>query len=228
MFDAIAPTYDLLNRVLSFGIDTTWRKRLFRSLGSLRGLRALDVACGSGDLMLACRAAGVSWTVGADISVGMLRRAGERLGSTNGDHAVVAAAAEALPFRDASFDIVTVAFGLRNFEQPVTGLREMLRVLVPGGRLRILEFSEPRPGLWGRLFLWYFRAILPRIGARVSGHPQAYQYLHDSVQAFPSGRALLALVEQAGFTDTAFDPLSGGIATLYSAVKPAGGELRPT
>ncbi len=228
MFDVIAPTYDLLNRALSFGIDTFWRKRLMRTLGPLEGRRTLDVACGSGDLILSCRDAGAALTVGADVSVGMLHQARNRLRSANPNHALVAAAAEVLPFRDGAFDVVTVAFGLRNFEEPLTGLREMLRVLSPGGQFRILEFSEPSPGVWGSLFRWYFRAVLPRIGALVSGHSEAYQYLYDSVQAFPSGRALVALVEKAGFTHATFDPLSGGIAILYSAAKMADSGLRST
>jgi len=221
MFNAIAPTYDLLNRSLSFGVDIIWRRRLMRSLGNVRGARTLDVACGSGDLMLSCTRAGAGAVIGVDLAFGMLRRANVRLQRAAVVTSVVVGAAEALPFRSGSFDVVTAAFGLRNFEDPDAGLLEMHRALVPGGRLRILEFSEPSSGLWGWLFRWYFRFILPRVGALISGHAGAYQYLHDSVQAFPSGPALITMMERAGFTETSFVPLSGGIATLYAAVKPA-------
>jgi demethylmenaquinone methyltransferase/2-methoxy-6-polyprenyl-1,4-benzoquinol methylase len=219
MFDAIAPTYDLLNGVLSFGIDRLWRRRLIRSLGEIRGCRILDVACGSGDLLVAFSSQQVRTMAGADIAVAMLGRAASRMAQSSVPCLLVAGAAEALPFQDATFDIATVAFGFRNFEDPAAGLRELYRVLRRGGRLRILEFSEPPPGLWGTMYRWYFRNILPRIGAWVSGHPAAYSYLPDSVRAFPSGPAVLDLLDRVGFKNRSCSPMSGGIATLYAASK---------
>ena len=219
MFDAIAPTYDLLNGVLSFGIDRLWRRRLIRSLGGIHGCRILDVACGSGDLLVAFSRHGVRSMAGADIATAMLRRASTRMPQSSVPCLLVAGAAEELPFRDGTFDIATVAFGFRNFEDPLAGLQELHRVLRHGGRLRILEFSEPPPGMWGTVFRWYFRRVLPRIGAWVSGHPAAYSYLPDSVRTFPSVPAVLDMLTRVGFVHTSRSPLSGGVATLYAAEK---------
>lgn len=219
MFDAIAPTYDLLNGVLSLGIDRLWRRRLIRSLDDIRGCRILDVACGSGDLLVAFSARGVRSLAGADVATAMLRRAAARMAHSDVPCLLVAGAAENLPFRDMTFDVATVAFGVRNFEEPLAGLQELHRVLGPGGRLRILEFSEPPPGLWGAMYRWYFRRVLPRIGAWISGHPAAYFYLPDSVRAFPHGRAVIDMLTRVGFVHTSRSPLSGGVVTLYEAQK---------
>lgn len=219
MFDAIAPTYDLLNGVLSLGIDRLWRRRLIRSLDNIRGCRILDVACGSGDLLVAFSGQGVRSLAGADVATAMLRRAASRMAQYDVPCLLVAGAAENLPFRDGTFDVAAVAFGVRNFEEPLAGLQELHRVLRPGGQLRILEFSEPAPGLWGTMYRWYFRMVLPRIGAWVSGHPAAYFYLPDSVQAFPNGRAVLDMLTLVGFGRTSRSSLSGGVATLYAAEK---------
>jgi demethylmenaquinone methyltransferase/2-methoxy-6-polyprenyl-1,4-benzoquinol methylase len=221
MFDAIAPTYDLLNGVLSFGIDRLWRRRLIRTLGDVHGSRILDVACGTGDLLAGFSGRGVAALAGVDVATAMLRRASRRMAQSPVPCLLVVGAAEALPFRDGTFDIATVAFGFRNFEDPLTGLRELYRILKPAGRLRILEFSEPPPGLWGLLYRWYFRTLLPRIGAWVSGHPTAYSYLPDSVRAFPSGTAVLDMLSQAGFDRSSRSLLSGGIATIYATEKKA-------
>ncbi len=217
MFDAIAPTYDLLNGVLSLGIDSFWRKRLLRSLGPLGGQRVLDIACGTGDVMIGLAGKHPQLLVGLDVSHEMLRRANIRLSRTTAPSQLVAGVAEALPFSDEAFDLVTVAFGIRNFEDLASGLREMRRVLRPSGSLRILEFSRPQPGLWGWLFRMYFTNVLPRIGRWISGHPEAYRYLPESVATFPDARTLDAFVRAAGFTASRSTPLSGGIVTLTEA-----------
>jgi demethylmenaquinone methyltransferase/2-methoxy-6-polyprenyl-1,4-benzoquinol methylase len=221
MFDAIAPTYDLLNSILSGGVDAWWRRRLVRSLGPLTDLDVLDVACGTGDLLLGLSGQRPAQLVGLDLAPAMLRIAGQRLERAGVRARLVNGAAEELPFAAESFDVVTVAFGIRNFEDLPQGLREMRRVLRPGGRARILEFSRPRPGIWGALFTWYFTTVLPAVGRWISGHPDAYRYLPDSVAAFPDAPALAAVLHEAGFTVTRSVPLAGGIATLTLAERPS-------
>lgn len=220
MFDAIAPTYDLLNRLLSFGVDAIWRRRLIRSLGVIRGRRVLDVACGTGDLLLGLAQYRPQMLVGVDLSFEMLRKATLRLRPRNVPAFLTSGAAEALPFTGGSFDVVTVAFGIRNFEDLGSALREMRRVLRPGGQLRILEFSRPRSGLWGSLFTWYFVSVLPKVGRWISGHPAAYSYLPESVASFHDAASLSTLMLDAGLTVIGAQPFTGGIATLTLAARP--------
>jgi demethylmenaquinone methyltransferase/2-methoxy-6-polyprenyl-1,4-benzoquinol methylase len=217
MFRQVAPRYDLLNRVLSVGIDRRWRKACVRYAEARSGERALDLAAGTGDLALELATAAGCRVVGADFVHGMLTRAKAKA-SKRGATAVhwVEADGQQLPFPDQTFDLVTIGFGLRNFEDPLRGLEEMHRVLEPGGRVVVLEFAKPRVPVFGPLYGWYFRTVLPRLGRLLSpGSGDAYQYLPDSVQAFPEREELLAVFAKAGFARTRYRLLSGGIAAMY-------------
>ena len=223
MFDAIAGRYDLLNTVLSAGLDRYWRRRAIVSL-QLSGRETLvDVCTGTADVAIAGARArkGARRVVGVDFAGEMLRhgvekvrRAGlaKRIALTRGD-------AMRLPVRDASTDAVTIAFGIRNVQEPSVACRELLRVLRPGGRLAILEFGLPVIPAFRPLYLWYFRHILPRIGRAVSRHTAAYSYLPESVGAFPWGDAFAQLLREAGFNNVKARPLTFGIVYLYTAVK---------
>ena len=223
MFDAIAPRYDLLNRVLSAGIDRYWRSRAIRSLGLRSDAVLLDVCCGTADVALQARAAGaVGRVVGVDfagamlaIGHGKIAQAGEagRITLLRGD-------ATSLPAASGTVDGVTVAFGIRNVERPEVACHEMVRVLRPGGRLAILEFGEPRlPGL-AVLYRWYFRHVLPRVGRLISGHGVAYSYLPASVSSFPPPEVFCQTLRAAGFLDVRAVPLTLGIVYLYMATAP--------
>lgn len=217
MFDAIAPRYDLLNRVFSLGVDRAWRRRVLRMLRQEPVERLLDLATGTADLALLCARHARS-VVGADISEGMLSHGRFKVHKAGLDDRVrlIRAASEALPFPDGHFDAVTVAFGVRNFDDLDQGLREMRRVLRPGGRVFVLEFSRAR-GLIGALFRLYFHRVMPAVGRWVSGDGSAYTYLPRSVQAFPEGPAFEERLRAAGLRPVASTRLSGGIATLYIA-----------
>lgn len=218
MFDAIAPRYDLLNRVLSLGIDQRWRTQAIRLLDADRPQRVLDVATGTADLAVkAERLLHPREVVGVDLSQEMLqvgRKKVEKLG-LGGRITLERANAESLPFSDDVFDAAFVAFGVRNFEDLDAGLSEIARVVRPGGALVVLEFSHPRAFPIKQLYRFYARQILPRIGRALSRDDGAYQYLPDSVAAFPDGPAFLARVEAAGFRDLHWKPLTFGIASLY-------------
>jgi len=224
MFSAIAPRYDLLNRTLSLGVDRYWRKRAISRLAGKPGGRYLDIATGTGDLALEYfeRGDGAPGRVcGLDFSEAMLQRARGKIENRSLTRAVplVCGTAEALPFRDASFDGVSVAFGVRNFADVSAGLREMVRVLRPGARAVILEFSMPREALLREAYRYYFDRILPRIGRWVSGHPSAYTYLPQSVEQFPVRDEFAALMKQAGFDRVVHRDLTFGIVTLYVGTK---------
>jgi demethylmenaquinone methyltransferase/2-methoxy-6-polyprenyl-1,4-benzoquinol methylase len=221
MFDAIAPRYDLLNHLLSAGIDRRWRARAIRSLELTGREILLDVCTGTADVALEARrvASGAARVVGVDFAGAMLsigwrkvRVAGEssRILLIRGD-------ATRLPVSDASVDAATVAFGIRNVERPEAACVEIARALRPGGRLAILEFGEPRvPGI-RTLYLWYFKYLLPMIGRVVSGHRAAYAYLPASVRSFPPPPAFAATLGRAGFCEVRAAPLSLGIVYLYTA-----------
>ena len=221
MFDRIAPRYDLLNRLLSMRRDVAWRRRVSRSMPRGRPLHILDLATGTADVLLdAAQRRDVALGVGLDPSPGMLELARtklERINATDGAPrlTLVRGDATALGFRDASFDVVTIAFGIRNVADPLQGLREMHRVLRPGGRALTLEFSLPGNPAFRAFYLAYFRHILPRLGGLISGDAPAYRYLNETVEGFPYGAAFCELMTRAGFTEVSATPLTGGIATLY-------------
>jgi demethylmenaquinone methyltransferase/2-methoxy-6-polyprenyl-1,4-benzoquinol methylase len=222
MFDRIAFRYDFLNRFLSGGIDLYWRRRAIRELFGLQPPHILDVASGTGDMaLLMTKYLPTSSIIGIDISEGMLaigrdkiakHKLKDRIELQLGD-------SEAINFPDHTFEAVTVAFGVRNFEQLEKGLREMLRVLRPGGKLVVLEFSKPRNGGFKKLYHFYLRLIAPGIGKLISKNREAYRYLNDSVKAFPEGNEFLAILEKTGFTDTYLKTLSLGICSIYCGRK---------
>jgi demethylmenaquinone methyltransferase/2-methoxy-6-polyprenyl-1,4-benzoquinol methylase len=222
MFNAISPKYDALNRILSAGIDQSWRRKTLREIRATGALKLLDVATGTADLALAL-AKGIpgSRVVGVDISAGMLEvgRSKVRARDLEGRVRLDLGDGEQLPYEESSFGAVTVAFGVRNFENLEQGLRDMRRVLEPGGTLAVLEFSQPTAWPLRSLYLFYFKNILPRIGRMVSKDASAYTYLPNSVQAFPYGEAFAAKLREAGFQSVRVRPLSFGIASLYLAIK---------
>ena len=222
MFNAISPKYDALNRILSAGIDQSWRRKTLREIRATGALILLDVATGTADLALAL-AKGIpgSKVVGVDISSGMLEvgRSKVRAKDLEGRVRLDLGDGEQLPYEESSFGAVTVAFGVRNFENLEQGLRDMRRVLEPGGTLAVLEFSQPTAWPLRSLYLFYFKNILPRIGRMVSKDASAYTYLPNSVQAFPYGEAFAAKLREAGFKSVRVRPLTFGIASLYLAIK---------
>jgi demethylmenaquinone methyltransferase/2-methoxy-6-polyprenyl-1,4-benzoquinol methylase len=218
MFARIATRYDLANRVLSAGIDQWWRAKMVRLAVQNQPARVLDLATGSGDLALAIKARRPEATVvGADFCAPMLAQARRK-----GLAEVVVADALQLPFGDASFDVVTIAFGLRNLASVESGLAELLKVLKPGGWMAVLEFSRPANAILRPLFNLYFRRVLPWMGGVISGSRSAYTYLPASVQGFPDQSQLSFLMEQAGFDQVCFENLTGGIAALHIGRRPIG------
>lgn len=212
MFDRIARRYDLVNTLLSGGTDQGWRRKAARAAAAAgAGGRALDVACGSGRLSAELRDRG-SAVVGLDFSREMLRIAAADVGGV----AFVRGDALALPFPDASFDAATIAFGLRNLAHPADGLREMLRVLRPGGRAVVLEFVRPAAGLVGRTYRFYLRHVLPRIGGAVSGDSAAYRYLSSTVDTYHRPEELIALAREAGWADVQLRGLNFGTVGLLT------------
>ena len=216
MFDEISPRYDFLNHFLSMNIDRLWWWRTARTVRSNLqhpGTRALDLCCGTGDMARALRKqARAAEIVGADFSTGMLQRGKQKFDS--GKVRAVQADALSLPFSDQSFEVVVSAFGFRNLANYDSGLREIYRVLRPGGVVGILDFSEPG-GLFGRLYGFYFRNVLPKIGTLISGVSGPYSYLPASVSRFPSPQGMLERMKAAGFCDSSWKPYSFGIAGLY-------------
>lgn len=220
MFDRISPKYDLLNRLFSLGTDQAWRRKVVRYVGQEPVEHLLDVATGTADLaILGARVA--KQVTGADISEGMLTQGREKVKAAGleGRVTLVQGDAAALPFADATFDAITVAFGVRNFEDLPAGLGGMVRVLRPGGRLFVLEFSKPTAFPVKQLFRFYFHRVMPVIGRLVSKDTAAYSYLPESVDAFPEGPAFVALLKQAGLRDVRREALTFGVATLYSGRK---------
>jgi demethylmenaquinone methyltransferase / 2-methoxy-6-polyprenyl-1,4-benzoquinol methylase len=224
MFDAIAPRYDLLNRLLSLGIDRRWRTFAVGQLQIPEGGWVLDVASGTGDVALeiAARTPASVRIVGEDFTQGMLVRGREKIEKSpyRGRILLVNAPCESMPHPAAIFDGVTIAFGIRNVVDRLAGLREMCRVLKPGGRAVILEFSNPRSRLFKALYYFYFRRILPLLGGLLSKR-SAYQYLPDSVLEFPDQATFESLMAEAGFTGLKHFDLTFGIATVYVGSRPA-------
>lgn len=220
MFDAIAPRYDLLNHVLSAGLDRRWRDRAVEALALAGGVRVLDLCTGTADLAIATvhRAPGVS-VVGIDFAGEMLRRGLAKVRSSSLDRRIqlVRGDATRIPLASASCDAATIAFGIRNVADPQLALKEIARVLRPGGRLAILEFGQPRiPGIC-TMYSWYFRYLLPMVGRLVSKHQSAYSYLPASVSAFPPPDEFTRIIAATGFSDVRAVPLTLGIVYLFVA-----------
>lgn len=222
MFDSIAPRYDLLNRVLSMGLDQKWRQRGVSELRLTPTSRILDLCAGTADLALAVvrRQPGAS-VVGVDFSGAMLRLGLDKVRAAKEDRRIrlVRGDATRIPLADASCDGATIGFGIRNVAEPERALGELARVLRPGSRLAILEFGQPRiPGI-RTLYSWYFRYLLPAIGRRVSHHQSAYSYLPASVGAFPPPDEFARTIERHGFLDVEAVPLTLGIVYMYVATR---------
>ncbi len=222
MFTAIAQHYDVLNSVLSFGLHHHWRWQAVARSGIPSGARLLDICSGTADLALAfARHLGHDGQVIAtDFCPAMLER-GYQKGRQRGSHLTYALAdAQSLPFGDAVFDAVTVAFGLRNVDSLATALREMYRVLRPGGTALVLEFGQPHGVVFGPLYRFYAHHILPRLGGWVSGHPEAYTYLPRTAAVFPAGGLFVQEMVTQDFTNVHAHAFSGGLVYLYRALRP--------
>lgn len=221
LFNRIAPRYDFLNHLLSFGIDFLWRKRAIGVLRPAHPRTILDVATGTGDLAFeAARILSPNRVVGIDVAEEMLEIARTKAKAGGWVSTVFeTGTAEHLPFPDNQFDAVTVAFGVRNFSDLDRGLREMLRVLRPGGSLVVLEFSRPRAFPVRLLYDWYSRHLLPSLGGLISRSREAYEYLPGTIRMFPDGPDFLAILRRTGFQSVIHFPLTFGIATIYHGIK---------
>lgn len=218
MFDEIAPRYDMLNHLLSFGIDKRWRKRVARIVALQKPSSVLDVATGTGDLIVEIKSKVECEVVGVDLSREMIERGRAKLLRRGIEAQMLQGDAENLAMDSASFDAVTCAFGVRNFGNLEAGLREFYRVLRPGAICCVLEYSKgERKSLYTRLFNLYFKYILPLIGGAISGSRAAYQYLPDSVEGFCTEGEFIAKLEDAGFKNCEAKSIMGGIVTLYTA-----------
>ncbi|MEZ4746352.1 MAG: bifunctional demethylmenaquinone methyltransferase/2-methoxy-6-polyprenyl-1,4-benzoquinol methylase UbiE [Calditrichia bacterium] len=223
MFDRIAHRYDLLNRMLSLGQDVVWRKKVARHLPEQPELHVLDVATGTGDLIIFMQQANaaVKSGIGIDMAEKMLEFGRPKLekAGISDRFSLKTGNAVAIPFSDNQFDATTISFGIRNVIDVPKALSEMHRVLKKNGRALILEFSLPNNALLRGLYLFYFRNILPRIGGLISGDSFAYRYLNDTVESFPYGEEFCNLMRDAGFRDVKMAPLTFGIATIYQGDK---------
>lgn len=230
MFTQIAPRYDLLNHLLSLQLDRLWRARVAKRLSAVLGhsqTSVLDLCCGTGDLAIMLARRYRTRMIGADFAHPMLVRARQKSASLHSKTVAqlrpikfVEADALSLPFAEGSFDVVTTAFGFRNLANYEAGLREIRRILKPGGTLAILEFTEPAAGFLGDLYRWYFRKILPRIGRLLSGDRSAYSYLPNSVSRFLRPTELASLMTKAGYQSAQFDVWTFGTVALHTASKP--------
>jgi demethylmenaquinone methyltransferase/2-methoxy-6-polyprenyl-1,4-benzoquinol methylase len=222
MFDKIAFRYDFLNRFLSAGIDVSWRKKAIKQLHSLQPKYILDVATGTGDVaILSQKILHPSKITGIDISEGMLeigRKKIAKLGLQN-EIELMKGDSETIAFPDNSFDAITVAFGVRNYQNLEKGLAEMLRVLKPGGKLVVLEFSRPKQFLFKAIYNLYMNTIAPGFGKLIAKNKDAYQYLNDSVQRFPEGQQFLDILKNVGYTTTYSKILTLGICSIYCGSK---------
>lgn len=221
MFDAISGNYDGLNRVISFGIDVKWRKKVLQIVSDKRPKIVLDIATGTGDLALLMTKTSAEKIIGLDISAGMLAVGRDKIEAKNLSSKIemLLADSENIPFENDTFDAITVAFGVRNFENLEKGLTEILRVLKPNGIFVILETSVPEKTPYKQGYQFYSRNILPLIGKLFSKDNSAYQYLSDSASVFPYGEALNNILRKIGFIEVKAMPQTFGVATIYSASK---------
>jgi len=224
MFSAIAHRYDLLNHLLSLNIDRLWRRKAVTKLASILGKSnglCLDLCCGTGDLALTMSQRGVAQIVACDFSHPMLQLSRQKISKRNQNARIRIIEADGLrlPFRSQLFDAVAIAFGLRNLESVAGGLTEMARVLKPGGKLIVLEFSKPTNAVFDKLFQFYFFRILPQIGNLLSKHEDAYTYLPRSVRQFPDQMELAKTLTHCGFEKVSYINLSGGIAAIHCGEK---------
>jgi demethylmenaquinone methyltransferase / 2-methoxy-6-polyprenyl-1,4-benzoquinol methylase len=223
MFTQIAPRYDLLNHLLSLQLDRVWRARTARKLKPVLNRPdavVLDLCCGTGDLAFAMSRKGKARIIGADFAHTMLVRANAKAATeVNGRVSFLESDALQLPFADESFDLVTAAFGFRNFANYEAGLKEMQRVLKPGGTIAILEFTEPPAGLFGDFYRWYFRKILPKVGGAISGDAAAYKYLPSSVARFFRPDELCELMRGVGLQNVEAAVWTGGTVALHTGLK---------
>ena len=218
IFDQIAHKYDPINRILSLGQDQRWRREVARFIPN-EPFDLLDLAAGTGDQIIALFEAGapVRKAIGLDLSEPMLEIGRQKLAERGYAASLQQGDAQQLPFPDCSFDICTISFGIRNVEQPILALREMHRILRPGGRCLILEFSIPENRLIRPLYLFYLRSLLPRIGGWISKNPSAYRYLNRTIESFPSGQAVCDLLRAASFTQIEHHSMNLGGVALYEA-----------
>jgi len=222
MFDRIAPYYDLLNRLLTLRIDVLWRNKAISKLKDFQTDKILDIATGTADLAInMAKSLNCTQVIGLDISPNMLAIGDKKITSRNLNHKIslTLGDSESLNFEDNSFDLTTSSFGVRNFENLTKGLSEMFRVTKDGGKIMVLEFSRPRAFLIKTLFSIYFKYVLPVIGRLTSKDPRAYQYLYESVQAFPDYERFIEVLHNVGYKKGEFHPLTFGICTIYIAEK---------
>ncbi|MFT5859042.1 MAG: demethylmenaquinone methyltransferase/2-methoxy-6-polyprenyl-1,4-benzoquinol methylase [Flavobacteriaceae bacterium] len=221
MFNNISKRYDFLNHFLSLGIDKRWRKKSIRKLREIEPKKILDIATGTGDFAIAALKLNPEEVIGVDISKGMLEVGVEKMKRKGVDNVItlILGDSEELPFEDGYFDALTVGFGVRNYENLEKGLTDMLRVLRPGGKAIILEFSKPKKFPMKQLFGFYSKRIIPFFGKRISKDERAYAYLPESVAAFPEGKTFTDILEKVGYTKVELKPVTGGIATIYSGIK---------
>ena len=221
-FDTIAHRYDRLNRLMSFGIDVLWRRRALRLLQPDSPARLLDVATGTADFAIhAARRVPHVQVTGIDLSEGMLRIGRAKVANAKLDSRITLIVGDclSLPFADGTFDAVTVAFGVRNFEDIPAGLAEMRRVVKPGGRVVILELSQPERFPMRPLFRFYLKTVMPLMGKLFSGHAKEYRYLPASIEHVPQGEAMLALLRTAGFSDCRRQTYTFGICSCYTGLR---------
>lgn len=221
MFDNISHRYDFLNHFLSLGIDKGWRRKAINYLKPYQPKMLLDVATGTGDFAIQALDLNPDKIIGVDISEGMLHMGRKKMTERKLDHKIELKSgdSENLPFGDNTFDAVTVAFGVRNFENLEKGLREIKRVLKPEGRIVVLEFSKPTSFPFKQLYGFYFKNVLPRLGSWLSKDSAAYTYLPESVDAFPYGKDFLNVLTKLGFADVHARPLTFGISSIYTGKK---------
>jgi demethylmenaquinone methyltransferase/2-methoxy-6-polyprenyl-1,4-benzoquinol methylase len=221
MFNNISGRYDFLNHFLSLGIDKLWRKKAVRELTQIQPKRILDIATGTGDFALELLKLKPEQIIGLDISSGMLDVGREKMKKRKVNHVIemVLGDSENIPYEEGHFDAITVAFGVRNFENLEKGLSEMFRVLRPGGKAVILEFSKPKRFPVKQVFGFYSKYIIPFLGKRISKDEKAYAYLPESVAAFPEGNDFLEILTKTGYQQVKAMTVSGGIATIYTGTK---------